>query len=137
MNDSAFNTHIDRPGVRPPASPHVLDQLLRMIQGGVSSSIADPGLAALSRPCLEQISASAQRQADQCGETTLLMMELLQQLLDEPSPQSPDLLRRLSRQQHACYLDQQRWQSLADNASYYRRHPRVAERIACWFTRNS
>ncbi|MEL1266079.1 hypothetical protein [Pseudoxanthomonas putridarboris] len=114
-------------------SPSSLDRLLHLLQGTTANSLADPGITVLSPSQLDQLTLSARRQAEHCQDGILLVLDLLQGMLDNGAMPDAATMRRLVRQLHDQFHDQQRWHSLADNAAYYRDHTQVAERIAACF----
>lgn len=123
-----------RAAMHPPyEAPTALDKLLHLLQGTTTSSLADPGVAALPSLQLDELTLSARQQAEQCQDVILLMLDLLQGMLDNGAMPDAALMPRLVRQLHHQFHDQQRWHSLADNAAYYRDHARVAERVAASF----
>lgn len=112
------------------AGPHRLDQILNLLQGTSNASLADPGITLLPGPQLDTLFLLAHRQAEHCQDGLQLLLELWQDVLDHGGPQQAGTAHRVARQLLHHFNDHQRWQSLADNAAYYRDHALVALRIA-------
>lgn len=117
--------------------PHALDRALELLQGGIVPSLADPGITLLSPMQLGQLHLHAQQLAEQHRENILLLLDLLES--GQPHDAAPEkaVMQRMLRLLHRHYRDQQRWQSLADNAAYYGDHPQVTDRIAAWIRANT
>ena len=111
--------------------PTPLETLLNLLQGDNACPLADPGIAACDPQTLNRINAAAQLESDDCLDRMHCLLELLAASLTTDPPALSQItligaLRHLTR----FLTDHQRWHTLADNAAYYRDHPKVANRIA-------
>lgn len=112
----------------PPLAP--LDDALHLLQADPGHSLADPGLARLTPASLDRLFVAARQQADRSHQGILLLLDLLQLAQCTDAAAAARLTDGVLRQVRHHLQDQQRWQALADNASYYRDNRHVAERIA-------
>lgn len=118
--------------IRLPAdAPTPLETLIDRLQGGANSTLADSGIARFDRNSLDRIAACAARERESCEERMRCLLELLDAAMVGNRENLPDPLLLATVQQALGLLrDARRWHELSDNASYYRDHPEVAERIA-------
>ncbi|WP_334177344.1 hypothetical protein [Pseudoxanthomonas sp.] len=107
-----------------------LDDALHLLQTDPGHSLADPGLARLTPAGLDRLSVAARQQADRNHEGILLLLELLHVAQRTDAGNQGQLMPTVVRQLRHHVEDQHRWQSLADNAAFYRDNRQVAERIA-------
>lgn len=107
-----------------------LDDALHLLQVDPGHSLADPGLARLTESCLDRLFLAARHQAERNHDGILLLLDLLQLAQGAERVSTRRLMRDAIHQLRHHVEDQQRWQSLADNAAYYRDNRQVAERIA-------
>lgn len=123
-----------------PAGPHdgaalaplhaPLDDALHLLQADPGHSLADPGLARLTPAGLDRLFVAACQQVERSHQGILLLLDLLQLAQPADPATASRLVAGMARQLRHHLEDQQRWQTLADNAAYYRDNRQVAERIA-------
>jgi hypothetical protein len=107
-----------------------LDRLICLLSDSTNTTLADTGIAHLSRDRLDAMSGNAQEESEACLDRAFLLLRLMEHTLQNGCPPDPSELMTMA--QHITHLlqDHQRWHTLADNAAYYRDHPQVAARIA-------
>ena len=107
-----------------------LDRLICLLSDSTNATLADTGIARLSRDRLNAMSGNAQEESEACLDRAFLLLRLMEHTLHNGCPPDPSELTTMA--QHITHLlqDHQRWHTLADNAAYYRDHPQVATRIA-------
>ena len=107
-----------------------LDRLICLLSDSTNATLADTGIARLSRDRLDAMSGNAQEESEACLDRAFLLLRLMEHTLHNGCP--PDLNELTTMAQHITHLlqDHERWHTLADNAAYYRDHPQVATRIA-------
>jgi len=126
---SPTGTHAHERTPRGPL-PAPLDDALHLLQADPGHSLADPGLARLTVAGLDRLFLAARRQAERNHDGILLLLDLLQLAQHAESGSPRRLMFGVVRQLRHHVEDQHRWQTLADNAAYYRDNRQVAERIA-------
>ena len=107
-----------------------LDRLICLLSDSTNATLADTGIARLSRDRLNAMSGNAQEESEACLDRAFLLLRLMEHTLENGCP--PDSNELMTMAQHITHLllDHQRWHTLADNAAYYRDHPQVATRVA-------
>lgn len=107
-----------------------LERLIHLLSGSAEATLADTGITRLSRDRLDAVSGNAQQESETCLDRAFLLLRLMEHTLQNGCPPDPSELTTMA--QHITHLlqDHQRWHTLADNAAYYRDHPKVARRVA-------
>ena len=120
----------------PVAGDTPLAQMLELLQGEGTAQ-TDAAIARLPPEQLDQLAAAAQRK---CEDNLDLMRCLVDCadviLLREPAEAARDRLLRLNGHLATLLGDHERLTELHENATYYRDHPQVADRVANYWRRN-
>ena len=107
-----------------------LERLIHLLSGSADVTLADAGIAHLSRDRLEAMCGNAHEESETCLDRAFLLLRLMQHTLENGCPPDPSELMTIA--QHTTHLlqDHERWHTLADNAAYYRDHPQIATHVA-------
>ncbi|MCD7097807.1 hypothetical protein [Stenotrophomonas sp. MMGLT7] len=108
-----------------------LDTLIGLLLDNLKDQDADSGIAGFAQERLHMLERAARRESEDCLERLRCLLELLDgSVAVGGPPPSRELLQRLCHHLLRALVDHERWQSLADNAGYYRDHREVAARVA-------
>lgn len=122
-------------GIDPAAGDTPLARMLELLQGEGTAQ-TDAAIARLSPEQLDQLAAAAQRKCEANLDLLRCLVDCADViLLREPAEAARDRLLRLNGHLATLLGDHERLTELHENATYYRDHPQVADRVANYWRR--
>lgn len=113
-----------------------LAQMLELLQGEGAAQ-TDAAIARLPPEKLNQLATAAQRKCEANLDLLRCLVDCADViLLREPAEAARDRLLRLNGHLATLLGDHERLTELHENATYYRDHPQVADRVANYWRRN-
>lgn len=113
-----------------------LNRMFELIQGEGTAQ-TDAAIARLPPEQLDQLAVAAQRKCEDNLDLLRCLVDCADViLLCEPAEAARDRLLRLNGHLATLLADHERLTELHENATYYRDHPQVADRVANYWRRN-